>query len=108
MNHVYFFVTCFLMVGCASSQKNEIKSPATVKEEKIILVVEKDSSDTDSKKICETVVDGTKWTYNKTKDIWERISSEENSSKLKKAWDKTKKVTTEAWEAGKKAYEEKK
>lgn len=105
MKNMYFFIPVFFLAGCATSApKTEVKNPTIVKEE---VIVKEKVSETESEKICESVVDGVKWTYNKSKDVWERVSSEDNKNKLNKAWDKTKKVTKEAWDAGKKAYDEK-
>jgi len=105
MKNFYFIATLILGTGCAST-KPEAVTPTAVKEDKVV-IIENKSAETDSQKFCETVVDGVKWTYNKSKDVWERVSSEDSKAKINKAWDKTKKVTKEAWDAGKKAYNEK-
>lgn len=108
MKNIYFSIPFIFVIGCSATTitKPEIKSADIVKEKEVVTIKEK-SIDSDSEKVCETVIDSVKWSYNKSKDVWERVTSEENKSKLSKTWDKTKKATKDAWEAGKKAYDEK-
>lgn len=49
---------------------------------------------------------GSRWVWNKTKDAYDWVTSEENQARYKRAWEATKEAVKSGYDTAQKTYEE--